>query len=394
VLCFALLLVLLALAWRRAGWTGAAGRLGLTLAAFVVPLLPWHLVAWRGIERFNEGPRVFEPGEDAAIGQVERALAGVVVQADAIRRREELPAFLRRTASVFVAATVAHRGGREVRAEDFGILEEAFGYSPRPVARHPFVSSYGPLNFYLANRPGARGGFDRAPLEEPPPLRGGPERYPPFLVRGLPPPDLTFVYPPHLRLFNDGYGLGWQAVRARPADWLGLCARKLRIFWSGASLGAGGFNLPLGLGGVRRAVDLVVPGGPGAALWSAIVLAVCGLGAFAGRRRPALAAWLALLASKVVATVLFFGYARQGATVVPVLALTAALAMERWSLPLVLRLPARRATLLVGLLAAAPVLVEGARWAARPRVTVDGQAIDRADPFPAREHRDQAIRVR
>ena len=213
VVCFALLLGLLLVPWRHTGLGPMAGRLGLALAAFVLPMVPWHVTAWRGIATFNDGPRVYEPGEDAAVAQVERALAGIPVQPDAVRKRDELPAFLRRTTSVFVAATVAHRGGREVRAEDFDILDEAFGSFPRPLARHPFVSSYGPLNFYLANRHGARGGFDRSPLDQRPRLLGGAERYPAFLVQGLPPPDLTFVYPPHLQLFNDGYRLGWRAIR-------------------------------------------------------------------------------------------------------------------------------------------------------------------------------------
>jgi hypothetical protein len=394
LLCFVLFVALLALAWRRAGWTPAAGRTLLLVAAFAVPLVPWHVAAWNGIERFNEGPRAVEPGQDAAIGQVERALAGVAVRPEAAARREELPAFLRRPASVFVAATVAHRGGREVRAEDFGILEDAFGYVPRPLARRPFVSSYGPLNFYLANRPGGSGGFDRSPLEEPPPLLGGRERYPAFLVQGLPPADLSFVYPPHLRLYNDGYRLGGRAVRERPGAWLALCARKLRIFGTGAALGLGGFGLPLGQTGLRRAVDLVVPRGPLATAWRVLVLGTCVAGLAAGWKRPGLAPWLALLASKVVATVLFFGYARQGATMTPVVALLAALAIERWVLPRVPRVGPPRAAVLASIVLATPVLLEAARWLRPPAVTIDGRAIGPVDPFPAREHRDQAVDVR
>ncbi|HET9315485.1 MAG TPA: hypothetical protein VFQ51_07825, partial [Vicinamibacteria bacterium] len=371
-----------------------AARTAIALAAFAVPLVPWHVRAWSGIERFNEGPRVFDPGEDAAIGQVERALAGLTVRPDAAARSIELPAFLRRTASVFVAATVAHRGGREVRGEDFAILEEAFGYFPRPLARHPFVSSYGPLNFFLANRPGSSGGFDRSPLNEPPLLLGGRERYPAFLVQGLPPPDLAFVYPPHLRLFNDGYRLGGQAIRERPGDWLALCARKLRIFWSGAALGVGGFELPLGQAGMRRAVDIAVPEGPLATTWRVLVLGVCIAGLVAGRNRPGLVPWLALLASKLVATVLFFGYARQGAMMTPVVSLFAALAIERWALPLAPPVAARRAAVLATIALGVPVALEGARWMSRPSVTIDGRAIGPADPFPVREHRDQRLDVR
>ena len=394
VLYAALVVAALLPAWRRAGWKPAASRLALTTAAIAAPLVPWHVTAWRGIAAFNDGPRVFDPAEDATIGRVERALAGVPFRPDAETRRDELPAFLRRTTSVFVAATVAHRGGHEVRAEDFGILEEAFGYFPRPLARHPFVSGYGPLNFFLANRPGGTGGFDRSPLDEPPPLSGGRERYPAFLVQGLPPVDLAFVYPPHVRLYNEGYRLGWRAIRERPAEWLRLCARKLRISWQGASLGVGGFGLPVGLSGVRRAVDLVVPQGALASAWSVLVLVVAAAGLFAGWRRPALLPWLALLVSKLAATVLFFGYARQGATTVPVIALLAALAAERWVLPRVPAMPPRRAAALAATLLAAPVVLEAGRWLSRPDVTIEGRAIGPADPFPVREHRDQAVRVR
>lgn len=124
-----------------------------------------------------------------------------------------------------------------MKASDFRILEEAFGYVPRKVASFPFVSSYGPLNFFLANRVGSRGGFDPAPLEEPPLLTGGRALYPPALVDGLPPPQLALSYPPHLKLVNEGYALGLKQLRADPVRAVGLIQRKLRIFASGATLG-------------------------------------------------------------------------------------------------------------------------------------------------------------
>ena len=39
-------------------------------------------------------------------------------------------------------------------------------------------------------------------------LAGGPSRYPGFLITGLPPPELTLTYPPHLEIVNHGYRLG------------------------------------------------------------------------------------------------------------------------------------------------------------------------------------------
>jgi hypothetical protein len=322
-------------------------------------------------------------------------LSGMTWNSEAVRKREELPAFARRTGAVFVSATVAYRGGLEVRGEDFRILEEAFGYFPRPLARFPFVSSYGPLNFSLANHPGATGGFDFSPLEQPPPLAGGAESYPYALVSGLPPGQLSFVYPPHLRLFNEGYSLGWKWIADHPGEFARLAGRKLSIFWSGAALGCTGYNFPLGLSGVRRPVDLVAPGGGGIpSAWRVGVLIVSALGLLAGWRRVALWPWLLLLASKVGTTVLFFGYARQGATVVPVLALLFALAAERWALSRSPRSAETQAASLGVVILFLAVGVETARLLSRPAVSLDGRPVEAADPFPTQIHRDQRVEVR
>lgn len=405
VLFFALAIAFFAVLWTRAPdeEREATPRRGRVLAAaavsvvfFLLPLIPWQERAWAAIRRFNVEPRRLAPAEGAAIGGVEQSLSGMRWDSDALRRRDALPAFARRTGSLFVAATVVHRGGREVRGEDFRILEEAFGYSPRPLARFPFVSSYGPLNFSLANHAGATGGFDSSPLEQPPPLAGGAERYPPFLVRGLPPPQLAFVYPPHLRLFNEGYALGWSWIVSHPAEFARLAGRKLSIFWSGAALGFTGYGLPLGLSGVRRAVDLVVPeGGAMSAAWRVAVLAAAALGLAAGWRRLALWPWLLLLGSKVAVTVLFFGYARQGATVVPVLSLLFALAVERWLLSRSSRAEAGAASVAGAILVLA-VGVEAIRFASGPTVSLDGRTLNgvEGDPFPASLHRDQRLQVR
>ncbi|HEX6739818.1 MAG TPA: glycosyltransferase family 39 protein, partial [Vicinamibacteria bacterium] len=193
VLLYALLLGWLGWSWRRSPRTGALGPAAASLAVFLLALLPWHLAARRAIDRFNTEDPPTTPPEEAALRSFEAALGGLAWEPAAQQERARLPAFLRRQASLFVAATVAHRGGGTVRAEDFGVLPEAFGAGPEPLRARPLVALYGPLNFALAQHPRAGAGFSRAALEDPPPLAGGAARYPPALVAGLPPPDLAFI---------------------------------------------------------------------------------------------------------------------------------------------------------------------------------------------------------
>lgn len=390
ILLYGLWLAWLALGWRPQGLRRAAGLLAASLAGLAALVLPWHLSARRAIERFNTRPPVTTPGEEAALGQLESALSGLAWEPAATAEREGLPAFARRHAADFVAATVAHRGGQAVRAGDFGVLTEAFGVRPEPLASRPLVALYGPLNFALANHPRAQGGFSRAALEEPPPLAGGAARYPPALVSGLPPPDLTFVYPPHVALVNHGYAIGWRWLAADPARALALSARKLGIFWSGAATGFGGDNLPLGSSGLRRAVDLVVADGPTAWAWQAVVLGLALVGLWAAPRAP-LVPWLLWLGSKLAVTVAFFGYARQGAAVFPVVAVLVAVALDRWTRR---RLPDRAALLVLGAAAVVSLVLEAGRLAQHPEIRIDGQLVTTRDPFPPDLHRDQHVEVR
>jgi hypothetical protein len=407
LLFFALVSVYLVWAWSHAPGLNAnrlrgLGRAALLPVLFVLPLIPWHLHSWAEIEEFNRRPLPLNPATERAYRQLEVALTGLSWTEDAEREREALPAFCRRPLANFVAATVAYRGGREVTAEDFRIIDEAFGSVPGPIAARPFVALYGGLNFYLANNPWSTGGFTRAPLEVPPPLAGGAHRYPPFLVAGLPPPELVFSYPPHVEIVRHGYRLGWSWILEHPVDFLALAAGKLRIFWSGLTLGLGGYNLPLGMSGLRRAVDLVVPDAtPTTALWRGSALLAMLLGFWAGRREEALRPWLLLLATKVATTLVFFGYAREGAVLIPVFALSLGL--------LTRELVARRSRATQGLTAPRPwkaglatlcllavglVALEGYRWYSQPEVTLDGREVGDTDPIPGTEYEDRELRVR
>jgi hypothetical protein len=414
-----LLFFVLASAWialgrprPRAGRPAAARALiplALAWIAFAAVLAPWHLRAWSRVAAFNEEPRPLHPSEEARFAAFETTLDWVRWDPEAAAALARLPAFSRRQAGLFVAATLAHRGGRRVRMEDLGILEEAFGALPAPLPERFFVALYGGLNFHLAHNALGGAGFARGPLDAPPPLRGGAQRYPPALVAGLPPADLALVYPPHSAAVAHGYrlGLGW--IASNPAEALRRSGAKLRIFWSGAALGWTGYNLPTGLSGLRRNVDLVVPEGVGAGAWRLIVLAACAAGVVAGRRNPALVPWLLFIGSRAATAVVFFGYARVGATAIPVVALLIALAALHFGLgsrasrepppPSPGRrgrpatAPARRPLTVTALAALLLVIVESARWASGPELWLDGRRAGASDPLPD-AHRDLRLEVR
>ncbi len=402
-LCFAFTLALAMASWigleRGRGWREVPGRVGVVIGVFTLVLVPWHRGAWSAVHRFNHEPPEVDPATRAAQQQAERALAAIRWQPEASAELERLPAATRTTARSFIGATAWVRGETVVDRDALDILRQAFGWVPEPLPAHPFVSIYGGLNFALANHAGASGGFDRTPLDRPPPLEGGPDRYPAVLVRGLPPAALTLTYPPHLEVVEDGYRLGWDWMRAHPLDCARLAGRKLAIFWDGAALGLGGHDLPLGLDGVRRAVDLAVPGGAAASAWRAAMLALVLAGALLAWRRWELAPWLAFGVSKVIVTVAFFGYARQGATVIPVVVLLVCLGVQALGSRLggaaVEGAPrARRGGRAVLAAGAMLLAIEAARWLEQPVVELGGRVIGTSDPFATEDDRDLPIRVR
>lgn len=406
VLFFALVSVYLVWTWTRPAeqgdaWKPGLARGGIMLVFFIMPLIPWQLHIWSQIEQFNQQPLVTNAATEQAYQQLESLLGGFPWTEEAVREREALPAFCRRPVENFIAATVAMRGESEVSAEDFQIIEEAFGSRPDPISAYPFVSIYGPLNFRLANNSDATGGFTRAPLEAAPPLEGGLSAYPGFLVAGLPPPDLSLTYLPHLEIVNHGYRLGLDWIVENPEEYLTLAARKLANFWSGATLGLTGYNLPLGLSGVRRPVDLVVPeGGAGVAFWRWTGLIVLLAGVWVGRREEALVPWLLLLVTKTAVTLAFFGYAREGAVVIPVIGLLTGLLISR-GLDWIKRLFGRfsqpgslSCCLGVSLVLALLLLtIETYRWSSEPAVTLSGAKQETTATLQGRDHEEIFIQV-
>jgi hypothetical protein len=164
------------------------------------------------------------------------------------------------------------------------------------------ITAYGPLNFAFANNDLSDGSFSRRLLPS-----SGEERV------------LDLSDPEHLHLFLHGYSVGLEYIRGHPGDFLKLVLRKWGIFFEAWKLGWTQWNLPGGLNGLRRPVDLFVPHSHAGVLLQ-LPLAILGL--LALLRRPggprrwcALVLLLTLLG--MMTTALFFGYVRQGALLLP-----------------------------------------------------------------------------
>lgn len=165
------------------------------------------------------------------------------------------------------------------------------------------VTAYGPLNFALANNDLADGTFSRE-----------------ILTSGAKVAVLDLKDPQHYDYFLNGYGIGWDWIASHPTEFLGLVFERWKLFGDSLTLGWTQWNLPGGLNGVRRPVDLFVPD-RGWLSWILLPLIVTGLvlqlRAGGAPRRWALLT-LALTSVGMLATGAFFGYARLGVLLTPV----------------------------------------------------------------------------
>ena len=349
------------------GWARCAA----TALAFGLVLLPWHLHIWGAVDKLNNDE---QQGISYTLDWSE----------DAKLKLQSLPSLTHPGTVGMLEDTVRARGRQRVGAGDFTILEEAYGYVPEQLTSYPFLSLYGPLNFYLANHPDCGGGFSRRPLFARPPLSGGPGKYPPGLAQSLP-TQLSLSYPPHLQIINHGYALGITNIQTSPGSWVALVCKKLARFWAGAATGIGGYALPIGMSGVRHRVDVVVAEGWWPWVWRSLVLAVCVFGAMTGWRRPAVQPWLWWIAIRVLVVVLFFGYARQGILIAPSVAILCALVIDRfWS--------QTTARVCLAVVIITPAL-EVYRYLSHPIIVQDGEELQGIDPS-ARLHEDRRIELR
>lgn len=289
----------------------------LVVLVAVAVCLPWALPGARAAHRLNTTPlatpnyaRLSPPWTD-----------------DARAFMESLPAFVRMDNAAYLSALAAQRRETIIDADRVRrYFNEEFGWTPTPLSTRPTVSSQGPLSFALANHPDSEGGFSRAALD----------------ARFSPDPNLTFALPSHLRLYNDGYAVGLEHIRADPAAWIVLVGKKLLRFEAGITGGLGIANAPIGRTLTRWPVDLAArPASPStwsaqplkdsvaadALWWRVPLLVLVTLGAI--RLAPDRRAWpwLLIIASKVIVTIAFYGYARQSASITPAFAVLIAAAL-------------------------------------------------------------------
>jgi hypothetical protein len=292
---------------RPAPWRTLAQRAALQLAVAVAALLvclPASIEQTRAARQYNTVAR-----REPAFDRVPVAWAP-----DARAFLAGLPAFARARAFAYLSRLADQRGVGQVTAPLARQLwHDEFGEPPEPLRTPVLVSGQGPLNFALANHPDAHGAFSKAALENR------------FLS---PDPKLTLSVPPHLRLYNDGYAVGLGFIRSDPRGWLRAVGRKLWFFGQGASLGLTAYDLPLGRYGERRPCDLMTPFPGHGVMWQLICVGLIVAGAVIARRHQVGRLCLLVLLYKLLVTVGFFGYARQAASIGPVLALLAALALD------------------------------------------------------------------
>lgn len=316
--------VVLALLWlvirtRPHGWSCALA----SLATIALVFLPWQghandLVNTANTEGF--------PGRAPQSLPLPNSLPW---NEDALTTVRNLPAFARTVTFGFINNTVALRGGERVVMADLDILDDAYGYRPQPLSSS-LLSMYGPLNFALANYPGHDGGFSRTALDHRPPLKGGVEVYSPMIRVCLEPNGpMRFDYPPHLELVNHGYRIGLDRMLADPGWALALMVNKVVFAWRGIANGLGSYNMPLGMSGVRQAVDITTAYGWWATAWRVLLLVLAGVGLWLLRSSCGLVPLALFVVAKLIAVVLFFGYARMGALCVPSFALLWAAAIDR-----------------------------------------------------------------
>lgn len=301
-------------------------------AVALLVCVPWTVHAVLATKRFNDSTLGLTKAaivEGAPAPTINFNFAPIGWSDDARALINALPAFAREDNFIVINHWAQQQRLDEVNAADVTrFFIEQFGWIPRPLPQAVLISNQGPFSFALANHPESDGGFSRAALAHP--LRG-------------PDPPFAFAFPPHNRVFIDGWRVGWDYLRADPAASLRNIGRKFQRFADGVTCGFGASNAPLGREGVRAAVDMFVADGPAARPWQIALLAMIAAGVvLALTRRLPVGLWLLVILYKLIITLLFYGYARQGASIAPAFYVCIAVLVDSLLIPIDRRWPAWR----------------------------------------------------
>ncbi|HET9226482.1 MAG TPA: glycosyltransferase family 39 protein [Thermoanaerobaculia bacterium] len=179
------------------------------------------------------------------------------------------------------------------------------------------LTLYGPINLALANNPMAEGSFSRE-----------------WMSSQAQNPGLDLRDPQHVEFLVHGDRMAFDWARENPGDFLVLVGKKWKLVSEAFTLGWTQWNVPGGLNGKRRPVDVFVPNSK-VGYWIVVPLVLLGL-VLCLRKPGAPRRWVGvvmlLTVSLLVATGLFFGYVRLGLLFLPFW-LTFIAAALSWKLP-------------------------------------------------------------
>ncbi|MEM1177691.1 MAG: glycosyltransferase family 39 protein [Acidobacteriota bacterium] len=180
--------------------------------------------------------------------------------------------------------------------------ERMAGRIAEPLPTFVPVTIYGPINLALANQAGATGGFSPEALTGA--TGGG---------------SLDLTRPKHLEWLLHGDRIAWRWIAEHPGDFAALVLRKWHLAGEVFSLGFLQGNVPGGLDGVRRPIDIFVPENQSLG-WLMPIVILGGLGVAMSRGGGA-RRYLGLVALVggcfLITTALFYGYVRLALLVLP-----------------------------------------------------------------------------
>jgi len=172
-----------------------------------------------------------------------------------------------------------------------------------PISPFVLVTNYGALNFAMANNDKASGGFSRELLNK-------------ATGEGV----LNFNNPQHRYYFIHGYKEGIKWIINNPSNYVKLCIKKLDISFDALALGFTSWDVPSGLNGVRRAVDVFAPYNN---WFRYIFICIVGIGFVIMAKRDFKKSVILhlIFVHKIFIIVMFFGYVRQLLSIYPVILL-------------------------------------------------------------------------